>query len=181
MKPWIALLVLALSLFVLSACSTPAPVPAADIADCSNLAANGPKIKIDGAWTKATGTNDASNAAPAASIMNAGMNPPPSINTAAYLVIHNCAMQSDSLVKATSNVKGMTKLMNFEMKDGKSTMIDVNQIDIPAGKKVELKSGGFHVMLMKLKKDLMPGDPVELTLTFKNAGDIKVTSLAKSK
>jgi copper(I)-binding protein len=82
-------------------------------------------------------------------------------------------------VKAMSNLEGMTKLMNFEMKDGKSMMMDISQIDIPAGKKVILKSGGYHVMFMNLKQDLKPGDPVELTLTFKNAGDIKVSPIVK--
>ena len=103
------------------------------------------------------------------------------INTAAFMVIHNCTGQAESIVKATSNLDGMTSLMYFEVKDGKSAMATISQIDIPAGKKVELKSGSYHVMFMNLKKDLKPGDLVEVTLTFKNAGEIKVTPTVKNK
>jgi hypothetical protein len=38
-------------------------------------------------------------------------------------------------------------------------------LDLPAGKAVELKPGGYHVMLMELKQALKAGDTVPLTLT----------------
>jgi copper(I)-binding protein len=38
--------------------------------------------------------------------------------------------------------------------------------DIPAGKGAELKPGGFHVMLLDLKKQLKEGDTVPLTLVL---------------
>jgi copper(I)-binding protein len=37
-------------------------------------------------------------------------------------------------------------------------------IELPAGKTVELKPGGLHVMLMDLKQPLAAGDSVALTL-----------------
>ena len=38
----------------------------------------------------------------------------------------------------------------------------------PAGKPVELKPGGYHVMLMDLAQPLKEGDSVPLTLTFED-------------
>jgi len=180
---------------------TPVPAPtvavAADAADCTNLPATGPKIKIEGPWVPSTNVAELNAAASSASMggsssamgmgssssamSSSGMAMTNAINTAAFMVIHNCTGQAESIVKVTSNLDGMTSLMNFEIKDGKSAMATISQIDIPAGKKVELKSGSYHVMFMNLKKDLKPGDTVQVTLTFKNAGDIIVTPTVKNK
>ena len=37
-------------------------------------------------------------------------------------------------------------------------------LELPAGKPVDLKPGGYHVMLMDLKQPLKAGDTVPLTL-----------------
>ena len=42
-------------------------------------------------------------------------------------------------------------------------------LDLPAGKTVELKPGGYHVMLMDLKAALPKDSTVPLTLVFKDA------------
>lgn len=182
MKQLMILMSLMLVIVILSACAAPTAITAADTADCSNLPAAGQKLKIEKPWVRATeGGQLASSAAPAmGGGMGGGMKMNSSIKTAAFMVIHNCGVQSETLVQAASNLDGKTTLMNFVMKDGKSTMMDVSRIDIPAGKKIELKSGGYHVMFTNLKKDLKSGDRVELTLSFKNAGDIPVTLSVES-
>jgi hypothetical protein len=48
-----------------------------------------------------------------------------------------------------------------------------------AGAKVELKPGGYHVMLMELKQPLKNGDRFPLTLTFEKAGKIEVSVWAE--
>jgi periplasmic copper chaperone A len=42
----------------------------------------------------------------------------------------------------------------------------VPSLDLPAGKPVELKPGGYHVMLMDLKQPLKDGETVSVTLTI---------------
>jgi copper(I)-binding protein len=42
-------------------------------------------------------------------------------------------------------------------------------LELPAGKAVELKPGGYHVMLMDLKQPLNAGDVVPVTLVFEGA------------
>lgn len=54
-------------------------------------------------------------------------------------------------------------------------MQEVEFIEIPANHVVELKPGGYHVMLLDLAKPLEKGQSFELTLTFEKAGDVKVT------
>ena len=59
---------------------------------------------------------------------------------------------------------------------GMMGMRKIDKLDIPAGGKVELKPGGYHIMLIELTRELKAGDKVEITLTFEKAGDVKVTA-----
>jgi copper(I)-binding protein len=58
-------------------------------------------------------------------------------------------------------------------------MQEVAQIDVPAGGSVELKPGGYHVMLMKLAAPIAAGDSVPVTLTFERAGEVQVDAVAR--
>jgi copper(I)-binding protein len=53
-------------------------------------------------------------------------------------------------------------------------------ITIPAHSTVELKPGGLHVMLMNLKKAIIPGDTIKVTISFKGASSQTLTLLAKT-
>ena len=47
-------------------------------------------------------------------------------------------------------------------------------IEIPAGGKLELKPGSYHVMFIGLKKPLVKGDVIKGSLTFEKAGKVAV-------
>jgi copper(I)-binding protein len=53
-------------------------------------------------------------------------------------------------------------------------MRQVDGIDLPAGKAVSLKPGGYHIMLTGLAKPLKEGDTFPLILDFAKAGDRQV-------
>jgi periplasmic copper chaperone A len=53
---------------------------------------------------------------------------------------------------------------------GVNHMHAVESVALPAGKPVQLKPGGHHVMLMGLAKPLVPGDSVPLTFTIEEKG-----------
>ncbi|HYN47589.1 MAG TPA: copper chaperone PCu(A)C [Candidatus Nanopelagicales bacterium] len=59
-------------------------------------------------------------------------------------------------------------------------MRKIDKLDIPAGGKVELKPGSYHIMLIELVRELKVGEKVEITLTFEKAGDVKVTAEVRS-
>jgi copper(I)-binding protein len=52
----------------------------------------------------------------------------------------------------------------MEMKGAMMKMGPVAGIDLPAGKAVNLASGGYHIMLTGLKQQLKEGETVTLTL-----------------
>jgi hypothetical protein len=46
----------------------------------------------------------------------------------------------------------------------------VKALELPAGRAVELKPGGYHVMLMDLKQQMKEGETVPVTLVVESGG-----------
>jgi periplasmic copper chaperone A len=73
------------------------------------------------------------------------------------------------LVGASSPVAGVVEIHEMSMQGNVMTMRAVPALELPAGQRVELKPGGFHMMLMDLKQQLKPGDTVALSLVLVGA------------
>ena len=58
---------------------------------------------------------------------------------------------------------------------GEMTMVPVDELELPAGEAVELKPGGYHIMLLGLPAPLEVGTDIELTLTFETGEPLTVT------
>jgi periplasmic copper chaperone A len=65
--------------------------------------------------------------------------------------------------------------MDHSSMSGEMKMQQVMEIPLAAGKAVELKPGGLHVMFIGLVNPLQTGDTISLTLTFKSAGDVTIS------
>jgi periplasmic copper chaperone A len=75
--------------------------------------------------------------------------------------------KSDSkLVEAKSPVAGVVEIHEMSMEKDVMKMRQIPGLALPAGKAVDLKPGGYHVMLMDLKAQVKEGDVVPLTLVF---------------
>lgn len=74
------------------------------------------------------------------------------------------AAKSSKLVSASSPLTPAVEVHEMAMQDNVMKMRQVPAVDLPAGKTVELKPGGYHVMLMDLKQQVKEGDTVPLTL-----------------
>ena len=80
------------------------------------------------------------------------------------------AKDKAQLVSVSSPVAGVAKVHAMKMDGDVMTMRAVQGgLDLPAGEAVDLKPGGFHVMLMDLKTPLVKGTTVPLTLVFKDS------------
>jgi hypothetical protein len=74
-----------------------------------------------------------------------------------------------TLVSARSPAAGTVEIHEMAMDDQMTMrMRAVKGIDLPAGKPVALKPGGYHVMLMDLKDTVKAGQTVKLTLVVKD-------------
>jgi copper(I)-binding protein len=91
--------------------------------------------------------------------------------TVAHQSVSGAFMQIESardlrLVAARSPVAGVTEIHQMTMEQGVMRMGPVAGVELPAGRKVELKPGGYHVMMMGLKRQLKVGETVPLTLVL---------------
>lgn len=73
------------------------------------------------------------------------------------------------LVGVSTPVAGVAEVHEMKMEGDVMKMRAVSSLDLPAGKTVELKPGGYHLMLMDLKTPLVKDSSVPLTLVFKDA------------
>lgn len=92
-----------------------------------------------------------------------------------YMTITNNGAEADRLVSATVNFAKEAQIHEMSMHDDVMKMRHLeNGIEIPAGEKVMLQPGGFHIMFMKLEKQLKEGEKYEATLVFEKAGSVDV-------
>ena len=88
--------------------------------------------------------------------------------TGAFMTITSSA--GAKLVGAASPAAKMVEIHESMTMGGMAHMHEVESVALPAGKAVQLKPGGHHVMLMGLAKPLKAGDSVPITLTVEEKG-----------
>lgn len=112
-------------------------------------------LEIDHPWSRAT--------------------PPGAQVAGGYFTVINHGSQADRLVSVTSGISAKAEVHEMGVKDGVMTMRPVEGgVEIPAGGKVELKPGGYHLMLMGLKQPAKEGESFPATLTFEKAGSVAI-------
>ena len=116
-----------------------------------NAMAQTAAVKVEGVWARAS--------------------VPGQMGTGAFMKL--TAKDGAKLVGASSPVAGVTEVHEMKMEGDVMKMRAVPAIDLPAGKAVELKPGGYHVMLLDLKAPLATNTTVPLTLTFKDAKGVE--------
>lgn len=130
----------------------------AGLTACSNDDAGttpeAPKITVSGQWARTS---------PMATDMGA-----------AYMTIEASAL--DELIGASvdMSVAMMTEVHETVTVDGASKMQEVSRIEVSPGNPIEMKPGGYHVMLMGLVEPLATGSTITVTLKFSKAGEVSV-------
>jgi copper(I)-binding protein len=82
--------------------------------------------------------------------------------TGAYMTLES--PRDARVVSVSSPVAGVVELHEMKMEKEIMRMRAVASVALPAGKGVELKPGGYHVMMMNLKRQMKEGDVVPITL-----------------
>ena len=88
--------------------------------------------------------------------------------------------QGGKLMSVSSPVAGVVEIHEMLMEGSMMKMRSVPAVDLPAGKSVDLKPGGYHVMLMDLKAPLKAGDSVPITLVVEGKDGKKETIEVKA-
>ena len=108
-------------------------------------------LQVEGAWARATVQGQKA--------------------TGAFMKI--TAKEGMRLVGALSPVAGVSEVHEMKMEGDVMKMRALPGLDLPAGKTVELKPGGYHVMLMDLKAPLVKDSKVLVTLLLKDAKGVE--------
>ncbi|WP_328825704.1 copper chaperone PCu(A)C [Streptomyces ureilyticus] len=123
------------------------------------------------------GSADGSDAAPDLSVRSAYMPQPVTDSLAAgYLTVVNESDSSDDLVSATSDIAGDVTVHETSGQ----RMKEAGRLEIPAGGRLVLESGGTHLMFEKLKRKPKEGETVSVKLRFTKTDPITVEMPVKS-
>ena len=114
----------------------------------------GPQIKVVEPWSRP-------------SPMKAG-------NGAVYMELKNEGGRNDALLSAEADIADVVELHETKMEGDVMKMSPVAKIEVPAGGSASLKPGGLHVMLINLKREMVAGEKVRVTLNFEESGPITV-------
>jgi hypothetical protein len=93
--------------------------------------------------------------------------------TGAFLTLRSS--EAAKVIAVRSPVAASAEIHSTSMEGGVMHMRPMNDLALPAGKTVELKPGGHHIMLMGLRKPLAAGDKVPLVLMVEDAAGKRTT------
>ncbi len=94
--------------------------------------------------------------------------------SSAYLTIENKGPTTDRLVAVSFARAKEVQLHEMKMDGDKMMMRQIQGLEIPANGSVELKPGGYHLMLMGLDSAIKDGEQLKMTLQFEKAGKVDV-------
>ena len=95
-------------------------------------------------------------------------------NSAAFFVIKNNSDKDIAITSANSDIAEKNELHTHIKENKMMKMIKIEKLVVPAKSSLELKSGGDHVMLIGLKKELKAGDEISLELSFSDGDKKKI-------
>jgi copper(I)-binding protein len=97
--------------------------------------------------------------------------------TASFMTIMNHSDKDVTLLGGSSPVAGIVEI--HEVLNGQMVPM-AGGLSIPANGQVELRMGGYHVMLLELDHKLAAGEEVEVTLEFSNGEKTTYTAPVKA-
>lgn len=106
------------------------------------------------------------------------LNLPGQKTTAAFMNITNNSDQNIQLLSATGDFAQSLEIHEMKMNNGRMTMRPLETLIIPAHQTVELKHGGYHIMIFDLKKPLELHNEYRIILKFDHNQKIDVKAKA---
>jgi copper(I)-binding protein len=102
--------------------------------------------------------------------------------TGAFMTITSA--QDAKLISVSSKAAKSVELHTMEMENNVMKMRQIDSVNLTAGKAVELKPGGMHIMLMGLNEQAKDGDVINFTLVVegkdKKQQNIEVKATVKA-
>ncbi|MEM6529822.1 MAG: copper chaperone PCu(A)C, partial [Chloroflexota bacterium] len=98
--------------------------------------------------------------------------------SAAYMFIENTGMEDVTLISGATDMAAIVEIHETSMNDNNVMQMRplADGLVIPAGERVELRPGGFHVMFLDLQEPFLAGEALFLELTFDNGETLTVAA-----
>ena len=109
------------------------------------------------------------NAAETVTLKSAWMRPAPAGTQPARAYVDIESTANLKLVGAATPVAARVQLVRVDRIDDPASEVVVREMAVPAGTTTRLAYRGDHLRLTGIKRDVANGDPVPLTLTFRDA------------
>ncbi len=93
---------------------------------------------------------------------------------AMYFSVTNNGSVDDELLDVSTTAAAVAEIHRTEHEGGTMKMVLVDALTVPAGGRVDLAPGGYHVMLLDLAGHFFPDDHFDVTLRFRHAGEVVV-------
>lgn len=122
-------------------------------------AAQQPGVTVNAPWTRAAGQGGTG---------------------AGFMTLRNAGTAPDRLVSARAAIARTVELHTHIHDNGVMRMRPVPAIEVPARGEVQLRPGGFHLMLIGLTAPLRQGERIPVTLVFERAGEVQVELAVES-
>lgn len=119
---------------------------ATNATNATNATSNAP-VKVEDAWVRATVPNQ----------------------HATGVFMRLTSPEAGRLIAVESDAAKHVEVHEMAMQDDVMKMRQVPAIALPAGQPVDLKPGGYHVMLIDLARQITPGDHIDVTLIVEDA------------
>lgn len=118
---------------------------------------------------------------PQISVADAWARPSPMMagNGAIYMQLNNSGGSPDALVSASTDVAEVVEIHETVIENDVMKMHPVQKIEVPADGMAMLQPGGYHVMLINLKKQLEPGSKISVTLNFEKSDPMTIEAEIK--
>ena len=116
------------------------------------------------------------------SVENAYMRamPPGRTATAAYLSVTNKHDKACSIIGGSTAIAAKLEIHQQLMSDGMMKMRPVTTLTVAAGETLLLQPGGFHLMLLGIDAELVPGETHGVSLQTEDCGAIEITAEVRS-
>ncbi len=100
--------------------------------------------------------------------------PPGAKVAAGYLSVRNSGKLPERILGASSPAAERVEL-HIQVREGDVLkMREVQSVEVPPGQSRMLRPGSLHLMLVNLRKPLVRGQSIPLTLRFERTGDLQV-------
>lgn len=106
--------------------------------------------------------------------------PPGQANTAAFMTLTNSGEYPVDIIAADSDVSERAEIHAHKHDDGMMRMEKVDKLALSTGASVELKPGGYHLMLINLNKPLKEGEQVKVRFSLSDGSQYAASLVVRS-